>query len=129
MLLRILDRGSSKKRKKKVTRVQIEAEDAYLRMQARLDALPKFARTPRPKGMSLLDFPKLETPPGRTNTKHIKSLNAADGPEDGYYYGASFKESPKYTGTKMKGVAVLHKSNGIPVFSDEEIVDISKMRR
>jgi hypothetical protein len=38
--------------------------------------------------------------------------------------------APKvYTGTKMLGVAQLHKSNAVPVFSSEEIVDISHMRR
>jgi len=38
--------------------------------------------------------------------------------------------APKvYTGTKVKGIATMHKSNAVPVFSDEEAVDISKMRR
>lgn len=36
---------------------------------------------------------------------------------------------PVYTGNKMIGIGVLHKSNAVPVFSDEEAVDISKMRR
>lgn len=34
-----------------------------------------------------------------------------------------------YTGTKVKGIATMHKSNAVPVFSDEEAVEISKMRR
>jgi hypothetical protein len=34
-----------------------------------------------------------------------------------------------YTGTKMIGIGQLHKSNAVPVFSDEEAVDISRMRR
>ena len=34
-----------------------------------------------------------------------------------------------YTGDKMLGVSVLHKSNGIPVFRSEDILDIAKMRR
>jgi hypothetical protein len=34
-----------------------------------------------------------------------------------------------YTGSKVKGIATMHKSNAVPVFSDEEAVDISKMRR
>jgi len=34
-----------------------------------------------------------------------------------------------YTGTMVKGIATMHKSNAVPVFSDEEAVDISKMRR
>ena len=42
---------------------------------------------------------------------------------------ALLKEPQKYSGTKMIGIATLHKSNAVPVFSEEEIVDISHMRR
>lgn len=64
----------------------------------------------------------LSPPPGRT-TQHIKSLNTNPlGP-------VSSKQIPQYTGTKMLGVATLHKSNAVPVFSQEEATDISKMRR
>jgi hypothetical protein len=35
----------------------------------------------------------------------------------------------EYTGTKVKGIATMHKSNGVPIFSDQEALDISKMRR
>lgn len=34
-----------------------------------------------------------------------------------------------YTGDKMIGIATMHKSNSVPVFSQEEAVNISKMRR
>ena len=34
-----------------------------------------------------------------------------------------------YTGTKVKGIGTMHKSNAVPVFSDEEAVEISTMRR
>lgn len=37
--------------------------------------------------------------------------------------------STPYTGNKMRGVAVMHKSNGVPVFSVEEAIEISAMRR
>jgi hypothetical protein len=44
--------------------------------------------------------------------------------------GVATKPAPKvYTGTKVKGIATMHKSNAVPVFSDEEAIDISKMRR
>ena len=42
---------------------------------------------------------------------------------------ATLKPSKIYTGTKVKGIATMHKSNAVPVFSDEEAIDISKMRR
>lgn len=34
-----------------------------------------------------------------------------------------------YTGTAIKGIGTMHKSNAVPIFSDEEAVAISKMRR
>jgi len=65
---------------------------------------------------------RLETPVGRTNTHHIPSLNTVG--------GVAVLAPPKvYTGTKVKGIATMHKSNAVPVFSDEEAIDISKMRR
>jgi len=39
------------------------------------------------------------------------------------------KSTPKYTGTKILGIGTMHKSNAVPIFSDEEAVDISRMRR
>jgi hypothetical protein len=44
--------------------------------------------------------------------------------------GNAFKAPPKvYTGTSMKGIATMHKSNAVPVFTDEHAVEISSMRR
>ena len=64
----------------------------------------------------------LSTPVGRTNTKHIPSLGTTS--------GTATLAAPKvYTGTKVKGIATMHKSNAVPVFSDEEAIDISRMRR
>jgi len=40
------------------------------------------------------------------------------------------KAEPKvYTGTKVIGIGTMHKSNLVPIFSEEAAVDISKMRR
>lgn len=39
------------------------------------------------------------------------------------------RESSQYTGTYVKGVMETHKSNIVPVVSDEHIVAITKMRR
>jgi len=64
----------------------------------------------------------LKIPEGRNTTSHIKSLNSGLG-------SATLKAPKVYTGTKVKGIATMHKSNAVPVFSDEEAVEISKMRR
>jgi hypothetical protein len=39
------------------------------------------------------------------------------------------KDIPKYTGTKILGIGTMHKSNAVPVFSEEEAHDIATMRR
>lgn len=54
----------------------------------------------------------------------IPSLNG------GLDMGVATKAPPKvYTGTKIKGIGTMHKSNAVPIFSDEEAMDIAKMRR
>ena len=64
---------------------------------------------------------KLSVPAGRS-TSHIKSRGDFTG-------NATLAPAKVYTGTKVKGIATMHKSNAVPVFSDEEAVDISRMRR
>ena len=39
------------------------------------------------------------------------------------------KENMKYTGTLVKGIATMHKSNAVPIISREEATDIANMRR
>jgi hypothetical protein len=70
----------------------------------------------------LSDSYSLKIPEGRNTTAHIKSVDTGLG-------NAVLKPSQQYTGTKVKGIATMHKSNAVPVFSDEEAVDIAKMRR
>lgn len=42
---------------------------------------------------------------------------------------AAKKDSPVYTGTKIKGIGTMHKSNAVPIFTDDEAKDIASMRR
>lgn len=42
---------------------------------------------------------------------------------------ATKRETPKYTGTLIKGIATMHKSNAVPVLNEEQAVEISHMRR
>ena len=39
------------------------------------------------------------------------------------------KESPKYTGTLVKGIATMHKSNAVPIMNQKEATEISEMAR
>ena len=44
--------------------------------------------------------------------------------------GSATKAAPKvYTGTLIKGIATMHKSNAVPVLNDEQAIEISRMRR
>ena len=38
-------------------------------------------------------------------------------------------ESPRYTGTLVKGIGTMHKSNAVPVINEEEMRDLARMRR
>ena len=64
----------------------------------------------------------LSAPAGR-ETKRINSLDT------GHSGAVRTKDIPQYTGTNIVGISTLHKSNAVPVFSREEAIDISKMRR
>jgi len=39
------------------------------------------------------------------------------------------KPSPTYTGTNVVGIATMHKSNMVPIFSSDEAKDVASMRR
>ena len=63
-------------------------------------------------------------PPGREPGPYIPSLNG------GVDTGPATKAPDKvYTGTKIKGIGTMHKSNAVPIFSDDDAVAIAHMRR
>jgi hypothetical protein len=99
------------------------ARKAREQAEAWQDLLKKYETKPLPKTIpkSLSSSYRLSIPEGRNTTAHIKSVDTGG--------NAVLKPSPVYTGTKVKGIATMHKSNAVPVFSDEEAVAISKMRR
>ena len=60
--------------------------------------------------------------PACRETPKIPSLPFTGGP-------CSLKPNPVYTGTAIKGIGTMHKSNAVPIFSNEEAVAIATMRR
>ena len=64
---------------------------------------------------------KLSTPAGRSTSTHIPSRVTAG--------GSTAPVHKVYTGTKILGIGTMHKSNAVPIFSDEEAQDIARMRR
>jgi len=78
-------------------------------------------RTRAMSAPSLSSVYSLKIPEGRNTTAHIKSVDTGG--------NAVLKPNKVYTGTMVKGIATMHKSNAVPVFSDEEAIAISSMRR
>lgn len=85
------------------------------------DMAPRFSTGPynAPKKTMADVMPR--TPPGR-ETVRIESQDT------GWVPCVKVKDN-EYTGTKIKGIGTMHKSNAVPVFSDQEAKDISSMRR
>jgi hypothetical protein len=118
-----LSTTGKKKGKQKFASAE-HARKAREQAEAWKDLLKKYETKPLPKttSKSLSNAYRLTIPEGRNTTAHIKSVDTGGG-------NATLKPSKVYTGTKVKGIATMHKSNAVPVFSDEEAIDISKMRR
>ena len=69
-------------------------------------------------------LPTQSSPYRRDTGPRIPSLNG------GLDMSPATKTPAKvYTGTKVLGIGTMHKSNAVPIFSDEEAQDISRMRR
>jgi hypothetical protein len=113
-------KGKVKFRNAEEARKARELDASWKEMQAKWELDADEKRRQRALAAEPLRY-SLPTPVGRTNTHHIPSRVTP---------GASTASVHKvYTGTKVKGIATMHKSNAVPVFSDEEAVEISRMRR
>lgn len=93
-------------------REQAEAWDELMKKYAPKAAVPKKAAVKMPT----------EIPAYRRETPKINSLPFTAGP-------CTKAEPQKYTGTLIKGIATMHKSNAVPVLNQQDAEDISKMRR
>ena len=38
-------------------------------------------------------------------------------------------EAPRYTGTLVKGIGTMHKSNAVPIIDEQQMKDLASMRR
>ena len=113
-------KGKRKFRNAAEARKARELEASWQELQKKWSADPKVK--PKSPSQSLSSTYSLAIPAGRNTTAHIKSVDTGAGV-------ATKKESPKYTGTLIKGIATMHKSNAVPVINQEEAEAISKMRR
>lgn len=77
----------------------------------------------RPKETKKEPFKPLQVQEGyRRETPKIPSLGQGVG-------NGLMKERQVYTGTLIKGIATMHKSNAVPVIDEQQAKDIAQMRR
>lgn len=68
--------------------------------------------------------------PGVVNTPYIRATEKISSLSSFVSGPVNCNTTKKiYTGDKVIGIAAMHKSNLVPVFTDESAVDISHMRR
>lgn len=116
-------KGKVKFRNAEEARKARELADAWAEKQLEWATVTTLSK-PLPQSRPLTrPFPKLGPPPGRTMNDHIPSLDT------GVKGAVNVRAIPKYTGDKIIGIGTMHKSNAVPIFSGEQAVDISKMRR
>lgn len=104
------------KKSKNLTRAQVEAEANFQRLQKEWDKIPKFATStvpPSKKGRKPTLEDLVPDPP-----KPARILTGSTAPP----------KANTYSGEAI-GIATMHKSNTVPVYSKEAAEDIAKMRR
>jgi hypothetical protein len=108
-------KGKQKFRNAEAARKSRELNDSWEELKK------KYATKTVTKKVVAAKLPTQQTP-YRRETPHIPSL-----PFTG---GACTKPPEKvYTGTNILGIGTMHKSNAVPIFSDQDAKDISTMRR
>jgi len=113
-------RGKTKFRNAEEARKARELEESWRELLKRQGVEAEEKKRARAMKAPALDY-KLSTPPGRTTSTHIPSRDTG---------GNATLAAPKvYTGDKVLGVTVLHKSCLQPVFSKQDAIDAAKMRR
>jgi hypothetical protein len=123
--------GGKKKGKKKfrnadeARKARELAEEWQRKQQEWASMSPQFgkgrARPATVKVKSPVVTPTPVIDPARS-TRHIPSVVTPG-------HHSTAKVTKVYTGTKMLGIGTMHKSNSVPIFSDEEAVAIATMRR
>jgi hypothetical protein len=105
------------KTKKKLTKSQRELQDSWNELVNKHKTKKALINNSNSNSLNY----KLTTPVGR-ETNRYPSLNSG-------YYDTFKKENKVYTGDKVKGIGTLHKSNAVPIFTDQEAKDQANMRR
>ena len=113
-------KGKQKFRNADEARKARELDASWAELQKKWGVEQEEKKRSRAMGAEPLAY-ELGAPAGRTTTNHIPS-RVTEG-------GSTAPVHKVYTGTKILGIGTMHKSNAVPIFSDEEAVEISRMRR
>lgn len=108
----VIHTHSPKRKKRKPTAKQRELQSDWEKL------LKKYETKPVSKKVKPIAQPKAYV----RETAKIPSLNTG-------FHDCTKKESPRYTGTAIKGIGTMHKSNAVPIFTDEQAIEIATMRR
>jgi hypothetical protein len=114
-------KGKQKFRNADEARKARELDESWKELQKKWAVEAEDKKRNRAMSAETLSY-KLTTPVGRMTSNHIPSLNSGAGV-------ATLAPAKVYTGDKIKGIGTMHKSNAVPIFSDEQAQDIAKMRR
>jgi hypothetical protein len=106
-----------KSKPKKLTKAQQEQKTQWLVSINNL-SLKRYSKSPVIK--TKLSLNKMVT--YHRETPSIASLDTG-------FIACVKKFGNSYTGDKIKGIGTMHKSNAVPVFSDNEAKEIASMRR
>jgi len=113
-------KGKQKYRNADQARKARELQDSWQEMLKRHGIEQEERKRKRAMSSGTYTPPKVD--PYRRETPKIASLPFTAGP-------CTKPEQKVYTGDKIKGIGTMHKSNAVPIFSDEQAIDIAKMRR
>lgn len=110
--MQMIHTGLGKSKKRKPTAKQRELDASWQKLLKKYETKP-VSRTVKPV---------TQVKPYVRETQKIASLPFSGG-------ACPKKATPVYTGSAIKGIGTMHKSNAVPVFSDEQAIEIATMRR
>ena len=125
--------------------MSMHMEGPWLSMTGRRKGKKKFASAEQKRQAEILEQewqaikakyePKSKIKVGRSSYVPPKPLRRdSDKPripslDTGVKGAVNVRMPQKYTGDNIVGIGTMHKSNAVPIFSDQEAKDISSMRR
>lgn len=106
---------------KKIKFKSAEQKRQYQELQQSWEELKSRHKT-KPIRAQSADWVYSLSAPSNRQAQKIQSLVTPGG-------NTAAKQPMMYTGDKIKGIGVMHKSNLVPIFTDDQAKDIASMRR